>query len=321
MSKPILIVLIVAVSLILVGVLIGMAGLWMRGFRVSGLFGGTVVTVEHTELAEFRSICVEDAQCDVRLAVSEDNSRRVVCREQERVPYTVASENGTLTIRRNDQRKWYHHIGIFWDKTEITVYLPKGEYDSFTLTGSTCDVELPKELSFGTVDMTVSTGDVRCFADVRESFSAETSTGAVEAEGMTLGSVRVRTDTGSVSLRSVRATGEVQIKVDTGRIKLDEVRCGLLTTESSTGRQTLTGVIAEGQMRLTSSTGDITLTGCDAASLEIEASTGDVSATLLSEKIFIARASTGKIRVPDGTSGGICRITTSTGDIEAHVQK
>ena len=43
--------------------------------------------------------------------------------------------------------------------------------------------------------------------------------------------------------------------------------------------------------------------------------TGDVEGSLLSEKIFYTETSIGNIRVPKGTSGGMCEVETDTGDI------
>ena len=53
----------------------------------------------------------------------------------------------------------------------------------------------------------------------------------------------------------------------------------------------------------------------DAENLEIETGTGDVRGTLLSSKIFMVKTSTGDIDVPETTTGGICKVKTSTGEV------
>jgi hypothetical protein len=40
-----------------------------------------------------------------------------------------------------------------------------------------------------------------------------------------------------------------------------------------------------------------------------------VTGSLLTDKVFIAQTSTGKINVPETTAGGQCRVSTDTGDI------
>ena len=74
--------------------------------------------------------------------------------------------------------------------------------------------------------------------------------------------------------------------------------------------------IASDKLNVVRSTGDVRLVGADAGEIHIETDTGKVSGSLLSEKIFIPRTDTGKIDVPKTTSGGICEITTDTGDIK-----
>jgi DUF4097 and DUF4098 domain-containing protein YvlB len=57
----------------------------------------------------------------------------------------------------------------------------------------------------------------------------------------------------------------------------------------------------------------------DAAELSIKTDTGDVTGTLLTEKIFDAKSSTGDVDVPKTGSGGKCEIRTGTGDIRIKI--
>ncbi|MCQ2427410.1 MAG: DUF4097 domain-containing protein, partial [Clostridia bacterium] len=83
----------------------------------------------------------------------------------------------------------------------------------------------------------------------------------------------------------------------------------------------LKNVVTEGTIAIERSTGDVRFEGCDADELEISTDTGDVTGSLLSSKVFIAHSDTGRIDVPETTSGGKCKITTDTGDIKLSVKK
>ena len=72
-------------------------------------------------------------------------------------------------------------------------------------------------------------------------------------------------------------------------------------------------------MTVERSTGDVRLEQCDAEELDIRTDTGDVKGSLLTEKVFIVRSDTGRIKVPESITGGKCRVTTDTGDIEITV--
>ena len=67
---------------------------------------------------------------------------------------------------------------------------------------------------------------------------------------------------------------------------------------------------------VTRTTGYVKLDGCDASEIVIKTDTGDVTGTLLTEKVFIAHTDTGRVKVPNTTSGGRCEITTDTGNIK-----
>ena len=68
------------------------------------------------------------------------------------------------------------------------------------------------------------------------------------------------------------------------------------------------------------STGDVLLEECDASEIFVETDTGDVEGSILSEKIFETTSDTGKIEVSKTASGGLCKITTDTGNIKIFVK-
>ena len=86
-----------------------------------------------------------------------------------------------------------------------------------------------------------------------------------------------------------------------------------------TGDVNMTNLIATRKITIERSTGDISFDRCDASELEVKTSTGDVIGTLLTEKVFITRSSSGKIDVPETITGGKCKVTTSTGDIKIKI--
>ena len=64
------------------------------------------------------------------------------------------------------------------------------------------------------------------------------------------------------------------------------------------------------------SIGDIYLENFDADNMEVSVGTGDVKGTIRSSKIFIVKSKAGNVSVPETYSGGICKITVSTGNIK-----
>ena len=58
----------------------------------------------------------------------------------------------------------------------------------------------------------------------------------------------------------------------------------------------------------------MTFKDSDANTIDIEATTGNVTGNLLSDKTFDVKSNTGRVNVPE-TTGPICKIRTSTGDI------
>ena len=77
---------------------------------------------------------------------------------------------------------------------------------------------------------------------------------------------------------------------------------------------------ASGKITVKVTTGDVELEACDGGELFLKATTGDVEGTLLTPKTFEANATTGKVDVPNPSTGGLCKIKTTTGDIQIRIR-
>ncbi len=205
------------------------------------------------------------------------DSTKVVCCEEINAKHSVEVKDGTLFVKLIDERKWHEHIGINFGTPKITVYIPKAEY--------------------GTVSVKTSTGNITL-----GDFSAE--------------SLDLSVTTGKVTLSDLTCKGDVNVKVSTGRTNITDVTCKNLITSGNTGDVALKNVVATEKFSVERTTGDVKLDGCDADEIFIETDTGSVTGTLLSEKVFVAHTDTGRIDVPNTTSGGRCEITTDTGNIK-----
>ncbi|MBO5851923.1 MAG: DUF4097 family beta strand repeat protein, partial [Clostridia bacterium] len=91
-------------------------------------------------------------------------------------------------------------------------------------------------------------------------------------------------------------------------------------SSGSTGDVYLENVIAVEKIDIKRSTGDVEFEELDASEIEIKTSTGDVEGTLLTEKTFSIKTNTGDVDVPRLSSGGLCKITTDTGDIDIEIK-
>ena len=269
---------------------------------------------------EIRSISVDTRGAEISFLPSETDDCRVICYERQRVTCAVEIIDGVLTVRADDARKWYDHIGFSFETPLVTVYLPAGAYETLTVRGNTGDVAVAKEFSFTDIDVEVSTGTVKNYASATGDIRIKTSTGHILTENVTAASMSFSVTTGKVRVTSVTCTGDVSVTVDTGDAELSHVVCKNLYSVGDTGDLDLQDVVALEKFSFERDTGDIEFERCDAADIFIKTSTGDVEGSLLSGKLFNAKSNTGKEEVPPPTAGGKCEIVTSTGDIEIEVE-
>ncbi|HEZ7986280.1 MAG TPA: DUF4097 family beta strand repeat-containing protein [Ruminococcus sp.] len=301
MSKTIKKWLITAASLTALGFIILIGAMAALDFDFSKISTLTYETNTYEVNGDFDKISIDVNITDIVFAQSDDESCQVVCFEAEKVKHSVRCTNGTLTIGVTDNRKWYDYFGISFASPKMTIYLPKSEYASLLIDTDTSDINIPKSFSFNELEIESDTGNVDCMANVSDS-------------------IKIESDTGDIDISSVSSKCDIDIKTDTGSIKLTDVDCTNFSAESDTGNISLVNVIAEDGIYVESDTGNVKLKNSDASKLSIETDTGDVTGTLLSEKIFIAKSSTGRVKVPDTESGGKCEIRTATGNIKIDIQ-
>ncbi len=310
----------IAVILILVGAVLFVSVLASKGFDFGKLDTQKYQTNTHTVDDAFAGIAIDTKTADITLLPSDDETCRVVCFETEKMTHCVEVKDGMLTVTLNDQRKWYDYIGIQFRSPSITVYLPETVLGELTVHVSTGDVLLSRELSFSSIGVSGSTGDLSCYASCEGALTVKLSTGDLLLEDLRAGSIQAQTSTGSIRMERVTCEGAVVANVDTGRVTLTDVSCANLSSDGDTGDLSMTDVIATEHFTLERDTGDVRFERCDAGDILIRTSTGDVKGSLLTDKRFFATASTGRVRVPEGTDGGRCEIRTSTGDITVTVE-
>ncbi len=297
MSKAFKILSVVAVILILAGVAVFLFALNEADFDFTKLATQKLVTNTYEITDSFENIKIDVNTTDVTLVLSDDGKCRVEFLEEENVKHIAKALDNTLIIGVNDMRKWYEHIGIFFESTKMTLYLPLEKYSSLVIYNDTGDIELPYGIAFDEIKIDADTSDINCFSSGTKKVGITTATGEVIVNG---------------------GYSDVKVLTDTGDIKFN-VKCMTLNAESDTGDISFDSTMAITSIDVESDTGDVFFKDSDAGEIKVNTSTGDVRGTLLTDKIFFTETSTGDIRVPKTSVGGICDIKTSTGDIRIEI--
>ena len=320
MNKKAIVWLVIGCSLILVGAVtfFGVLAMFKWDFKKFSTVEYITDEIEITE--EYKSIKINSDTADIEIVPSLDGKSRVTYCVESKLSYSIEVVDGTLTVELVDTRKWYEYIGIGFGDMNIKISIPEGEYRHLFIEEHTGDVTVAKDFSFESIDIKASTGGVKNHASTSGDMKIKANTGHISVEGVSAGAIELSVSTGEINASSVNCAGEVKVDVSTGKVYFTDVSCESLASEGDTGDISLKGVVAVGKLSVERSTGDVTLDGADAAEIFIKTDTGDVSGTLLSEKVFITKTSTGKIKVPSTMSGGKCEIETSTGDIKISIK-
>ncbi len=338
MKKKTVLWLSIATVFVLLGCSVFVAAMTGIGWNFEKLSLATYETNTYTVSEDFTAIDMDTLSADIRFLPATDESCTVVLHEKESVKHTVSVENGILKVTAVDTREWYDYLFSFGKET-VTVYLPKSSYLSLQVENSTGNVEIPTGFTFGSINVSLSTGDLFCNASASDVMSIEASTGNISVRSLSAKSLSLKTTTGNIALSDVTVMKYLRVTVSTGRISISDAAVGNdvyitvstgeshisgvtarhFTSTGGTGDITLRDVIASKNMEIKRTTGDVEFSRCDAETVTIKTSTGDVEGSFLTGKTVVPHTSTGDIDIPHGTSGGRCEITTSTGDIEIEI--
>ena len=320
MSKKTKVCLVIGALLTVCGIIVSGGSIVMAKRDLSKLQTSKLETNHHEINEKYENISLICDTADIEFVASDSDKTTVICHEKANAKHQVSVTDGTLEIKLVDERKWYDHIGINFTAPNITVQLPEGKYGYLSVKTSTGDLDIPNTFTFDGIDITASTGDIKCLASSEGAVNIKTSTGDITLENVSADSVDLSASTGDITVSNVTCAQDMNVKVTTGKTHLENVTCKNLSSSGSTGVITLKNVTADENFFIKRSTGKVNFEKCDATDITIETSTGSVNGTLLSEKIFFATSDTGKINVPKTTSGGKCEISTDTGSIIVDIE-
>lgn len=269
----------------------------------------------YTVTEAFHSVSVSTKTAAITLAPAADGVCRVECAERKRLTYAVTVTDGVLSVELCDTRAWYERLFNFATPS-LTLYLPQPSYDALTVRGSTGSLKVLADLTFGSVDATLSTGDVIFCATVTGNVRIHGSTGKTVLENLTVASLDLKRSTGDITLTGVSASGDVAVCVSTGDVTVTDLVAGSFRSEGSTGDVTLTDVRVGTRLEIKRDTGDTTVTDCEATDVALENSTGKVCLTGVRAVTLDSRADTGNLLLRDTIAEEKLTVVRSTGDVE-----
>lgn len=308
--------LVTAGLLVVVGLGLFAAVAWKQGWDFTKLSTGEYETNTYEISEDFDCLALYIDTADIVFLLSQDGKCKVECFEDVKAKHVATVEEDTLRIQVIDERTLLDRIGIIYESPKITVYLPQNQYNALLVQGSTGNVTVPQAFSFDTVSIAVDTGTVSFCASASGQVKVKTSTGAIRVENSFAEILDLSVSTGMVTVSKVTCLGNMNVRVSTGKAVLTEVTCKNLISNGSTGDITLDQVIAAEAFTIERSTGDVIFKNSDALSISVITDTGDVTGSLLTGKDFKVETDTGSISVPKEVTGGLCQITTDTGNIK-----
>ncbi len=257
----------------------------------------------YTVEASFASIDIRTTECNIILLPSQKDTCEIVCTESDKITHTVSVEDDTLKIVRQDMRKWYERIGVFYSLSdfEIKIYLPRSEYTTLRAKSVSGDIVVPDTFTFQEADLSTTSGSI--------SFKASTKT-----------ALTGKSVSGDIDVKNI-AGGTADLITTSGEIDLTDSLADAINLQTTSGDISLENTAAEKKFFIKSTSGEVSLESCDGGEITIKTTSGDVKGSLRSEKQFVTHTTSGDVRVQDSANAAeICTVNTTSGDIRISIK-
>lgn len=263
-------------------------------------------TEEKSFSGGIQSISIDCAAEDVYIRPSADNNFHVFCSGPAGSEYTIEVIEGTLTVTMQKEILDYLTLFDFGNEAKITVQLPVGNaaipFASLTVDAASGDIQVAERLLFRRCDLTTASGDISFRAEVQGKMSLETTSGDIYVEGSSQAPAYeciLSSTSGSVVLKGQSAAALI-VNTVSGDILLENCDFDVLTANAVSG--------------------EIELENVDTDECYLGTTSGDISAGLRKAMDFYCSSTSGEIETPPSvTGGGLCKITTTSGDIEVWI--
>jgi hypothetical protein len=287
MGKATKIILITAAILITAGIIITVIG-YNFVSRNKPVSAATYEKKEQTITDGFDSISVDEISADIKLVPSTDGTTKIEYYDSEQLEHKICVKSGTLEVSVHDNaliHGWWEYVVNFdWtfssfdDTTKTTViYLPEASYKSLTAHGVSSDIEVDKAFTFEKVKFTTTSGDIKSYCVITDSFTANTTSGDVSVSNIDLELADVSTVSGEVIFNDSKISRKIDIDTTSGDVTLNNV------TSENTSVNTVSGdvkgtLVGDHQYETDTVSGDISLPSNikGAASVDIDTVSGDI---------------------------------------------
>lgn len=257
MNKTVKIILIVVLCLILVGAVFA-AGLLVAdrfGFVQIGKYTLHTNTTEVFE--DFQNIEIDVDASNVTLALSQDETCRVECREPDRLRHRVAVRNGTLYVSLDSGDDLLSRVGLHSETLGVTVYLPRAEYHNLNVETDTGAITLRDTVVNGMSEISSDTGEITISHCQLSRAELDSDSADILLNYTTCGgTLKAESDVGNVIFDQSDAA-EILVETDTGDISGTLLSDKVFTAKSRTGMVVVPESLTGGRCVLNSDTGNI----------------------------------------------------------------
>jgi DUF4097 and DUF4098 domain-containing protein YvlB len=275
MKRPVIITLLI-VALVLVCVGIGSVVYFANGFNTNNPFDRINIS---SVLEESKTLKV-DAEKPITLKVDDAAGNITVTGgdvETVQVKAIKTAYDSTQARADEEVKTVKYTIDQTGNKITILYEVPKSMNIRNNINTVDFIITVPNETS---VDLETSFGEISV-SDTKGTVTASNDFGDVTVTNIE-GALSVDSSSGAITATSVKASGaEVNLQTDFGSVSLEKVNAKDVTAQSNSGTIKLTDVRATGNIFAKSDFGDIKYENGSAATLEVDTNSGQIALTKL----------------------------------------
>ena len=288
--------------------------------EVAGQVLGDIPLFTRVIEQNFKNISIDVSSSRLFLKPAKDGICKAVWEKGAKFCALAEVKEDTLYIRTPDKKEENGIENNSFKDAEITLYIPVREYGRFELTAFSEEIYVSGAFTFESLKITNKFSYIICVGFTANTVELNMDSGYIRTIYISSRDINLSAVSGDVVFERSEAK-KITVKTVSGDVSVCNAKLDGLVAETSSGDVKLTEVTAENGLELQTSSGDVIFDRSDAKEITVHTASGEVRGSLLSDKVFVCKSSSGKINVPGTVTGGKCSVETDSGDINLVILK
>ena len=234
------------------------------------------------------------------------------CREGQEDKAEITEKGGKLTFTRSHENISFN-IGFNFDDTHTILTLPEDYQGPMSISTNSGSIKADEIKNKDVLYLKATSGSIKAGNIEATELTVKANSGSISLKDVKCsGNVEIGNTSGSITLESISADGDLKAENNSGSIKMTDIACGDLSAKNASGGASITNAEC-GKLDGECNSGSLHLTSVNAQSINGKTTSGSIKIDGIAADEIVLKAKSGGVKGSIKGSESDYSILCSTG--------